>query len=525
MKRRTFLAAGAGLLAAPAIGHAQQNRVLRFIPQTDLTVLDPVINASYATRNHGYMVFDTLYGTDTQFRVTPQMVEGHVVENGGRLWKLILREGLKWHDGERVLARDCVASIRRWAVRDAFGQGLMAATEELSAPDDRTIQFRLKAPFPLLPEALGKMPSLVPVMMPERLAKTDPFTQVTEMVGSGPFRFLADERVSGVRVAYARFDGYVPRSGGTADGTAGPKVVHVDRVEWTTIPDGATAAAAMRSGEQDWLEFAANDVIPLLARARSLKVAVQEQSGMITLMRMNHLQPPFDNPAIRRALLGAVNQADFVQAVAGADPAMWHAPIGFFTPGSPMASDAGMEVFKGPRDYDKVKRELAAAGYKGEKVVLLGASDPAFIGTLAEVAADMLRKAGMNVDLQMSDWGTLTARRLSREPVEKGGWSCLMTALTGVDMANPALQLALRGNGDKAMYGWPNLPELEALVGEWFAAEGLAAQQAVARRLQLQAMQDLPYIPTGQFLQAAAQSAKLQDVVRGFPVFWNVRKV
>ena len=194
MQRRAFLATTAAL-AAPAAVRAQTATTLRFTPQQDLVTLDPVTTTAYISRNHGYMVFDTLYGMDADFQATPQMVDGHVVEDDGRRWTLTLRDGLLWHDGERVLARDCVASIRRWAKRDPFGASLMEATEELSAPDDRTIRFRLKRPFPLLPLALGKASVPVCAMMPERLANTDPFRQVPEMIGSGPFRFKADERV------------------------------------------------------------------------------------------------------------------------------------------------------------------------------------------------------------------------------------------------------------------------------------------------------------------------------------------
>jgi peptide/nickel transport system substrate-binding protein len=247
MRRRTFLTASVAALAAPAIARAQGSRLLRFIPQADLTVLDPIWTTAYVTRNHGFMVFDTLYGQDSTYKASPQMVAGHVIENDGKLWKLTLRDGLRWHDGEKVLARDCVASIQRWGKRDAFGQALLAATDELSAPDDKTIQLRLKKPFPLLPDALGKSPSLMPAMMPERLAKTDAFTQITEMVGSGPYRFLPADRVPGAKAAYAKFTEYVPRADGTPDWTAGPKVANFDRIEWTTIPDPATAPAALQN--------------------------------------------------------------------------------------------------------------------------------------------------------------------------------------------------------------------------------------------------------------------------------------
>ena len=251
MLRRTLLAS-AGALAAPRIGSGAKTVVLRFIPQADLAVLDPIWTAAYVTRNHAMMVFDTLYGTDDAYQVSPQMVAGDTTEDDGRTWNLTLRDGLLWHDGEKVLARDCVSSIRRWGARDTFGQTVLAVSDEISAPDDRTIRFRMKRPFPLLPAALGKPGSNVCAMMPERLALTDPFKQVTEMVGSGPFRFKADEHIAGARAVYERNAAYVPRADGVPGFTAGPKVAHVDRVEWIVIPDASTAAAAMQSGEMDW---------------------------------------------------------------------------------------------------------------------------------------------------------------------------------------------------------------------------------------------------------------------------------
>ena len=252
LSRRALLGAGVGALAGPRLARAQGARVLKFIPQADLAVLDPIWTQAYVTRNHALMVFDTLYGTDANYVATPQMVSRHSTEDGGLTWLLRLREGLRWHDGERVLARDCVASIQRWAKRDPFGQTLISFTDELSAADDKVIQFRLKAPFALLPDALGKSPTNFPAMMPERLAKTDAFTQVTEMVGSGPYKFNAGERVVGSLVVYERNADYVPQPVGKSDWTAGPKVVNFDRVEWHVIPDAATAMGALQKGEVDW---------------------------------------------------------------------------------------------------------------------------------------------------------------------------------------------------------------------------------------------------------------------------------
>ncbi|MDQ2803828.1 MAG: ABC transporter substrate-binding protein, partial [Pseudomonadota bacterium] len=391
MLRRSFLARSAAAFAAPlaaplarpGLARAEASRVLKFIPQADVTILDPIWTTAYVTRNHGFMIFDTLYGFDKAYRPQPQMVAGHTVESDGRLWTLKLRDGLAWHDGERVLARDCVASIERWGKRDPYGKTLMAYTDELSAADDKTIVFRLKKPFALLPNALGKPGSNFCAMMPERLAKTDPFKQITEMVGSGPFKWNARERVSGSLAVYEKNTAYRPREGGTPEWTAGPKLVNFDRVEWHVIPDASTKAAAMQSREMDWWEDPTNDMLPLLQAAGGIAVRVIDPTGLMACMRLNELWPPFDNPAIRRALLKAVNQTDFMIAVAGDEAKMRHVPAGIFTPGTRMASDAGLDVFTAPRDDAAVKREIAAAGYKGEKVVLLVPTDVTYLNAEA----------------------------------------------------------------------------------------------------------------------------------------------
>ena len=341
MRRRDLLGATAASLALPSIGRAQGSRTLRFIPQADLSILDPHLNTAYVTRNHGFMVYDTLYGLNGRYEVSGQMVAGHTVEEGGKRWALTLRDGLRWHDGEPVLARDCAASIRRWGAKDTFGQTLLAATDELSAPDDRTIQFRLKHPFPLLPDALAKSGVYMPAMMPERLAKTDPTVAVTEIVGSGPFIWQADERVPGARAVWRRNERYVPVPTGVPDYLAGPKVVHLDRVVWTTTPDPATAAAALQAGETDWWEYAAADLLPLLRRNANIVTRVQDPAGQAGLLRMNHLQPPFDNPAIRRVVLRAVVQSDYMTAMLGDDRTLWHDKQGVFTLGTPWPTTPG----------------------------------------------------------------------------------------------------------------------------------------------------------------------------------------
>jgi peptide/nickel transport system substrate-binding protein len=421
-RRELFKAAAVGALAiaAPRIGRAEKPNKLVFAPAGDLSLLDPVVTPFRTTRNHAYLVFDTLYGIDTNWMAQPQMVEGHQVEEDGLTWTLTLRDGLRFHDKEPVLARDVVASIRRFAARISFADALMSATEELSAPDDRTVRFHLKRPFPHLPEALAGPGGNVPAIMPERLAATSPFKPVAEIVGSGPYRFLPDEHISGARAAYERFPLYQPRADGPVGFTAGPKVTHFDRVEWLTL-DQFSAMAALHAGEIDWWESPPRDLVEAVAHDREITVISQFATAM-GLLRFNHLHPPFDNAAVRRALLGAVDQAEAMIAIAGTDHAFWHDGIGLFPVGTPFANDTGIEVLRGPRDYAAVRQALVRAGYNGEKIVVLAPADGG-IRALSLVGVDQLRRAGMNVDLQEMELGTLYRRRLNQGAPDKGGWN------------------------------------------------------------------------------------------------------
>jgi peptide/nickel transport system substrate-binding protein len=529
MRRRSFITSAAATvvlpaLTAPSIALGATNQVLKFVPQADLAVLDPVWTTTYQTRDHGFLVFDTLFGLDAAYNPQPQMAEGAVADADGKRWRITLRPGLLFHDGTKVLARDCVASIRRWGARDGFGQALLAATDEISAPDDKTLEFRLKYPFPLLPAALAKTPPSMCPMMPERLAVTDPYKQVTEMVGSGPFRYKADERVAGSLVVYERNSAYVPRPDGTPSGTAGPKIAYLDRIEWHIIPDDSTVAAALQRGEIDWWLAPGADLLPMLRGVPALKTEITIPTGFVATMRFNHLTPPFNNPAIRRAMLGGVEQSDYMIGMVGTDPALWHVPCGVFCPGTPLANDSGLEVLTSKRDLAKVKRDLAAAGYGGEKVVLLAPTDIASAKALADISADWMHKAGLNLQYEAMDWATLVQRRAKKEPVEQGGWNIFHTSWSGMDQLNPAGHIFLRGNGSAAAPGWPNSPRIEELRTQWFQAPDEAAQKRLAEQMQLQVFQDVPYVPLGQYLMPTSYQKNLTGMLPGNPVFWNIRR-
>lgn len=524
MRRRTFLASAAAGIAAPSLARGAAKNVLKFVPDVDLVSVDPIWTTSYQTRDYGYMVFDTLYGQNAAFEPTPQMAEGHVLEDDGRTWKITLRDGLKFHDGEKVLARDAVASIRRWAARDGFGQSIAAITNEMSAPDDKTIVIKLKKPFPLLPMALCKIsPNMCPIM-PRHLAETDPYKQVTEVIGSGPFRWVAKERVPGVRAVWERNPDYVPRPSGTPEWTSGPKIVKFERVEWHIIQDPSTVSAALETGEVDWWYTPNADLLPVLRKNRGIQTPIVVPTGTVSTMRFNQLLPPFDNAAIRRAIVHAISQSEYMIAVNGNDHRLWRDGVGYFCPDTPMANDAGMENLTSKRDLGAVKKELEKAGYKGEKVVFLAPMNISYTKALAEVTGALLPKIGINLDFQAMDWGTVLLRRAKMDPIDKGGWSIFQTNWAGLDELNPAVNVFMRGNGKQAITGWPTAPKLEALRDQWMAATSLATQKELARKIQLQAFQDVPYIPLGQNLTPTACRADLKGLLQGLPIFWNVER-
>jgi len=519
-RRNTLLAAGAATLAAPA--RAQAARTLRFVPHANLTSLDPVWTTAWITRNHGYNVYDTLYSMGADLSAQPQMAEGHVWDAERRRITIALREGLRFHDGERVTARDVLASFQRWARRDSFGQFVAAALNEAVALDDRRMEFRFSRPFPHFLDALAKVAPMF--VMPERFASTDAFTQITEAVGSGPYRFVRGEWVPGARAVYERNPAYLPRQE-PAQMLAGGKVARFDRVEWRIIPDPATAAAALQSGEVDWWENPSFDLLPLLSRNRQVAIEQVEVFGSVSTLRPNHLVAPFNNPAFRRAIWAALNQADVMTAVAGTDRARWHVPMGYFTPGTPLASDAGMEAVAGPRSLDTARRAIEASGYRGERLVFLHTTDIQTLDAMSHVVADLFRRLGLNLDHVTTDWGTVVQRRARREPPEQGGWSAFCTNISGADGLMPPTHSLLRANGTSAWFGWPESAEIERGVEGWFGAGSQAGAQAIARAIQAAAFRDVPYYPLGQFRQPYAFRRDITGMVRGpIPILWNVAR-
>ena len=526
MRRRALLqaATAAALLPMPAIGQVSRANTLRLVPHANLTVLDPVFTTAGITNQHGYLVFDFLYAMDSKQQIQPQMAEGHTIEDDGRTWVIKLRPGLMFHDGTPVRSVDCKASIARWTVRDPFGQLLGRALDTIETPDDRTIRIKLKRPFPRMLNAIGKV-TTPPVIMPERIARTDAATAVTEMVGSGPYRFLKDEFVTGARVAYSRFDGYVPRAG-APDWLAGGRKGWFERIEWHIIPDPATANAALRAGEVDWWEWALPDLLPQLARDPNIRVQVTGTLGLYSILRFNMNVPPFNNAKLRRAIVEAVDQNDFMLPISANDKQGYRTCYAMIPCGLQHVVEAGAPFMTPPRDLEKSRAAVKASGYNGERVVILNPTDLPSLHPLGLVAADLLKKLGMNVDLQEMDWGTVVQRRSSVEPVEKGGWSIFPTNGGPLQIGAPPLNIYIRGQGARGWVGNYDNPEIERLVDALLDATTDAEQDSIYAAIQKSAFDAPPIVPLGQYYPKTAfrkDIVGVQDFM--LPTPWSTRRV
>jgi peptide/nickel transport system substrate-binding protein len=518
--RRSLLAfaAVAVILAATAPAYAQ--KTLRAVMHSDLKILDPIWTTAYIVRNHGYMIYDTLFATDEKGEVHPQMVGKYEVSADQLTHTFTLREGLLWHDGQPVTAEDCVASIKRWAAKDSAGQKLMTFVAGMEVKDATTFLIKLKSPTGLVLLGLGKPSSNVPFMMPKRVAETDPNTQISDFTGSGPFVFKRDEWKPGDKTVYVKFDKYKPRAE-PASGFAGGKVVNIDRVEWRAISDQQQAVNALLAGEIDYIEAPPHDLLPLaLADANITSFDSNPQGNQFTF-RPNWTAKPFDNPKVREALMYAFNEEDFLKAVVG-DAEYYKTCYSYFPCGTPLSSEKGMEGLL-KSDFTKAQALLKEAGYDGTPIVLMHSTDLAVLTNLAPVAKSLMEKAGFKVDMQSMDWQTLVARRAKKDPPNAGGWHAFLTSWVSADISNPIFAGFMNSGCANAMFGWPCDETMEKLRDDFARETDPAKQKAIAEAVQAREAKVVTHIPLGQWYQPAVMRKNVSGMVKApAPVFWNM---
>ncbi len=516
--RRATLAGGAALTAASLVRprEARAARGLTVVLESEVTILDPHYITATITRTFGLHVFDMLFAMNEKGEIKPQMVESWEASTDKLGWSFVLRDGLKFHDGAPVTATDCVASLKRWAVRDPLGKMLMAVAASLEATDARTFRFALKEPFPMMLEVLGKPNAPLPVMMPARIAATPADQRIPEPIGSGPFRFVKSEWRPGNSMLLERNPDYVPRKE-APDFLAGGKNVMIDRLTLRVMPDQSTGANALIAGEIDYMQYLPFDMLPILEAEKSLRFVglggIHQFQGNF---RLNHTAAPFDNPAVRKVLWKLVDQDATLTAIGVPERYRAKSCDSFWMCGAPLSTDAGAAGNK--FDLAAAKAELKASGYKGEPVIVMEVA-----GSISQTASRLLvqnmKDVGFTVEQQPRDWSTILARRAKKE-----GWSMFPVYSNGTDMYSPLSHFYVASTCNDYP-GWSCDNRIPVLLKSFTQAASLEDRKRIAAQIQTIAYELTPSVMWGQFTIPAGYRSDLRNLIQSdYPMFWQVEK-
>ena len=501
-----------------------QNNVLRVVPHSNLAILDPIWTTAYMSRNHGYMIYDTLFGTDENAKIKPQMVDTWSVTPDNRLWTFKLRQGLEFHDGKPVTGEDVIASLQRWGKRDAMGSALFTFVQRMDSPAPDTFRIFLGEACGFMLEALGKPSSNVPFIMPKRIAETDAFKQIDEHIGSGPYTFKRDEFKPGDKAVYLKNAKYVPRSE-PPSGTTGGKQVYIDRVEWNlALRDAQAQVNALKNGEVDIIEALGFDFFEGLKTETTVQLPKYSNYGLQYMARFNHLHKPFDNVKVRQAALAAFAQEPFLRASVGVKE-LYRPCASMFVCGTPFGTTAGSDI-QAKSNMKKAQDLLKASGYDGTPIVIMKPTDLASIQKLPDVAAQLLRQAGFKVDLQAMDWQTLVGRRAKKDAPDKGGWHMFLTAWQAFDVWNPIANPTMDTRGEKSgWFGWASDDKLVDIRAQFMRATDDTTKKKLATDMHVRAFEIATHAPLGEYDQPMAARKNISGFfITNGNIYWNLKK-
>jgi peptide/nickel transport system substrate-binding protein len=493
-------------------------RVLRFVPQSNLEILDTVWSTAATTRTHGYMIYDTLFGMDSKGAITPQMLDRYDVSSDRKTWTFTLRPGLEFHDGTMVTSEDVVASLQRWTQRDNMGLVMRSFVERWEVVDADTFRILLKEPYGMMLDTLGKVAGSAPFIMPRRVAATPSDKQINDHTGSGPFKFIREEWRPGEKIVYIKNTRYKPRSE-PPDGTAGGKVAKMDRIEWMVIKDPQTQASALATGEVDLIESPSFEQYPFFRGDRGIQLVQVNPLGFQIYLRFNHLDQPFDNLRVRQAAMAALNQPEFLKILAGA-PDLYRVCFSVYPCNTLLTTTRGMDFIAMP-DPVRARRLLQESGYDGTAVVIIQPADHAILARIPLVAAQMLREVGFTVDVQSMHYNAWLSRR-----ARKDGWDIFISFSYLANQMDPVVNPTLSAACEQAWFGWPCDSALENLRGAFARADDEQERKSLAERIQARAMEIGALVPLGEYIAYVAARTSITGFVpaHGGLVLWNVEK-
>lgn len=521
--RSTFLAPA---IAAAMIGTAipaLAETVVRYTPSAEPKTLDPLVNWLLITHQHGYMVYDTLFSLDEAMKPQPQMVGDYSVSADGKTYTMSLRPGLKFHDGSPVTSKDVIASVNRWASRDTIGKRLVDMGMTLAAVDDTTFTVSTDIPTELLLQGFAKPTAAALFIMREKEAMNDATTPVTEIIGSGPFKFVKDEYKPGAKMVYVKNEDYVPRAEAPSF-LSGGKVVKIDKVEWLIMPDATTAVSALQLGETDIYEAPPMDLLPVLEAQGNIVARPLGTLGQMAFVRFNFTQPPFDKVEARKAAALLVDQKAIMSVVAGTDGTYWKECFSFFACGGGNETEAGMDWAR-ERNVAEAKRLLAESGYDGTPIALIAPSDNEVLKGVTTVLEAELKEGGFNVDVQWSDFASMMARRQNRGTPAEGGWNMFPMWSFTFELDNPIGNFYMNAACEEGYVGWFCNPDIVNARNGWAKAATPEQAKALVEEMQELSAASLPIIPLGKFSSPIAFSNEISGFLdTPMPVFWNLEK-
>jgi len=519
--KRLCVATAVAALTALAVSAPGYANTLRAVFGAPLQILDPLSTTAYITRDHGFMVYDTLFGVDLSGEVQPQMVQTWSVDEAQTTWTFRLRDGLLFHDGSPVTSADVVASLQRWQANDTLGGKMAARTTAIVAVDDQTFQIKLSEPFGPMLRALGKPSAIVPFIVPKSVLDAADGGRITRYIGSGPFIFQEQEFRPGERAVYVKNPHYQPRNE-PASGTAGGKVVNLDRVELVFLKDAQTTVNALRNKEIDYIDEASYEQVVAMQQDPALEVVPRTPSRFY-VMRFNTQTPPFNDVRVRRAAMLAINQEAIMRVQVGIAGA-WETCTSVFPCGSVFASTP--DEYSGRPDFAHARKLLAEAKYDGAPIVILDTPELHNLSKTATVVAALLQQAGFKTRLQPLDWASWLQKRTSMAAASAGGWNLFFAAWDPQDLMLPLASAPLTANGKNGWPGWFEDAEVERLMVAFTGAADLATQQQIAAAIQSRILDQAAVVPLGQtagfgVMRKGALDGLLPRIAS--TVFWNVK--
>lgn len=503
MKLKLASLAAALLFASPGYLSAQEKGgVINVATIGEPPTLDPMTSTADLVGIVTQHMFETLYTFDKKWTVTPLLAEA-LPEIGadGKTMTIKLRQGIKFHDGTDMDSADVVASLNRWVKLASRGKQAGNFIASITATDPSTVTIALKQPYAPLASLLAFNNSAAIIIPSEKQADT-----MAEFVGTGPY--MLKERKADQYIQLVRYDGYTARSE-ASDGYGGARHAYLDEIRFVPVPDANTRVESAVSGQYDYVDALPVESFDKLKGAAATQPIVLKPFGYPVFV-FNTAEGSAKNVEVRKAIRQALNMEDMLAAAFGSTD--FYGLEGNIYPASfSWSTDAGVEGNYNVANPEGAKAAAAAAGYMGEPVRILTSRQYEFHYKMAQVAAEYLKLAGFNVDLQVVDWATLTQRR-----AEKGLWDIYITH-------SPFLpEPALIGSLSTTAPGWWDTPERKAAVDAFTAEVDPAKRVALWADVQKVIYGDVPFIKIGNFNAVGSISNKLQGVDPApWPYFWN----